>query len=312
MRYLVTGGAGFIGSNIIRELVRRQQEVKTIDNLSTGRIDNLKGVIDKIEFINGDIRNLEFLKKHLKNIDFVLHQAALRAVPCSVDNPLATNDNNITGTLNVLLAARDNKVKRVIYASSSSVYGNVSNRINKENLEPHPESPYALTKLVGEHYCKIFYKLFGLETICLRYFNVYGPYSSPESKYSLVIPIFTKHLLENKPPIIFGDGKQSRDFTYIQDVVQANLLACQSKMGIGEVFNIGAGNNITINQIVKLLTKELGKNIKPIYSKSRAGDVFKTQADISKAKRLLGYRPKISIGQGIRQYVKWYIKYKTK
>jgi len=307
MKYLVTGGAGFIGSNIARELVRQNQKVKIIDNLSTGSLDNLAGIKSKINFVKGDIRDVGFLKRHFRGIDYVLHQAALRAVPRSVDDPTAANENNITGTLNVLLAARDCKVKRVVFASSSSVYGDVKG-INQENLTPQPESPYALTKLAGEHYCRIFYKLYGLETISLRYFNVYGPYQNPESKYSAVIPIFTKFLLKNKSPVIFGNGKQSRDFTYVGDVVQANLLACQAKQGIGEVFNIAAGGKpVSVNKLFELLAKKLDKEkIKPIYDKPRSGDVFKTEADISKAKNLLGYEPKVFIEQGLKEYVKWY------
>ncbi|MFH1713129.1 MAG: NAD-dependent epimerase/dehydratase family protein, partial [Candidatus Jacksonbacteria bacterium] len=266
------------------------------------------------------------LKKEFKNYDVVLHHAAMRAVQKTVDNPLAANKNNITGTLNVLTAARECQIKKVVFASSSAIYGDnfstkkpanragrhknrtQENQSNNETNAPNPLSPYALSKLAGEHYCRLFWQLYGLPTICLRYFNVYGPYQNPESKYSAVIPIFVKQLLTNKRPKIYGTGEQSRDFVYIDDVVQSNILALKSsKNTFGHVFNIGAGGAITVNKLFKILQTILKKNdIEPIYTDPLPGDVSKTEADINKAKKMLGFKPQIKIKEGLRRYAGWY------
>jgi UDP-glucose 4-epimerase len=304
--YLVTGGAGFIGTNITRELVRRGDTVRVLDNLSTGSRDNLADVMDQIEFIEGDICDLDAVTQAVAGADYVLHQAALRAVERSVDNPRNTNDVNITGTLNVLLAARDARVKRIVFASSSSVYGNVEVERNIETLPTQPASPYALSKLTGEHYCRIFSELFGLPTVSLRYFNVFGPYQNPESKYSAVIPIFVDSLLRGVAPEIHSDGNQSRDFTYVKNVVDANLAAAVSSVTGGEAYNIGNGENVSINDLYEQLQDLLGIHISPHRTARRAGDVVKTYADISKAKRDFGYEPRLSFKDGLIQSIAWY------
>ncbi len=306
---MVTGGAGFIGSNLARELVRRRQGVAVLDNLSTGDRKNLEDIKDRIRFFKGDIREPRDVKRAARGADYVLHQAALRAVQRSVDHPRATNDNNITGTLNVLLAAKDARVKRVVFASSSSVYGNIMEPRQVEMLTPRPASPYALTKLTGEHYCRLFWEIYGLETVSLRYFNVFGPYQNPESKYSAVIPIFVKCLLSGRPPEIHWHGRQSRDFTYVDNVVQANIRAARGKdIEPGDAYNIGNGENTSINQLYKQLQKELGVSVKPNRTVKRQGDVPKTYADIRKAKKDLGYEPKVSFRQGLAQSIEWYKK----
>lgn len=306
-RYLVTGGAGFIGTNLVQELVRRKQSVVVLDNLSTGKLSHLRAVRGKIRFIRGDIRRLATVQEVCRGVDFVLHQAAVRSVARSVDHPGETNDTNITGTLNLLLAARDAKVKRVVFASSSSVYGNVGKARNTETLPPAPESPYAVSKLTGEHYCRIFSTLFGLHTVSLRYFNVFGPYQDPESEYSAVIPIFVSRLLHGQPPEVHGDGKQSRDFTHVTNVVRANLLAAtKAKLPLGEVFNIGNGETTSILELLSSLQRLLATNIRPRHAARRAGDVFRTQADIAKARRVLGYRPAVSFAEGLSRSVEWY------
>ncbi|MFH1353970.1 MAG: NAD-dependent epimerase/dehydratase family protein [bacterium] len=306
-KYLITGGAGFIGCNIARELVRRRQDVAVLDNLSTGSIKNLKDIREDIKFIRGDIRKLDVVKRACRGVDYVLHQAALRAVERSVDDPRATNDNNITGTLNVLLAARDSGVKRVVSASSSSVYGNIKEPRQVEPMPLHPESPYALCKMAGEHYGRLFYDLYGLETVSLRYFNVFGPYQSPESKYSAVIPIYVKALRNGEAPDIHWHGRQSRDFTYVDNVVQANLKAARGeRVKLGEAYNVGNGENISINDLYGLLQKLLGVSIKPNRTGKRAGDVLKTYADISKAERDFDYKPDVSFAEGLKKSIEWY------
>ena len=306
-KYLVTGGAGFIGSNIVLELVRRRHEVVVLDDLSTGKLANLEDVRGKIRFIEGDIRDLATVERVSRDADYVFHQAALRAVERSVDDPRVTNDTNITGTLNVLLAARDLGVRRVVFASSSSVYGDVKEPRQVETLPPCPESPYALSKLTGEHYCRLFSKLYGLETVSLRYFNVFGPRQNPESKYSAVIPILVEHLMRGRVPDIHWHGRQSRDFTYIANVVQANLKAATSKsVKPGEVYNIGNGENISVNALYNKLQGFLGTSFKPRRTAKRAGDVLKTFADIRKAKRDIDYVPSVSFEEGLKKSIEWY------
>lgn len=308
---LVTGGAGFIGSNIVFELLKRGYKVKVIDNLITGRRENLAPVIGKIKFIEGSITDLELLKKEFKDVDFVLHQAALPSIPRSIDNPIKTNDMNTNGTLNVLVAARDSSVKRVVYASSSSIYGDSEKLPKVETMTPNPLSPYAVTKLVGEHYMKVFYKIYGLETVTLRYFNVFGPNQDPSSQYAAAIPLFIKAMMNNKQPTIFGDGKQSRDFTYVQNVVEANILACTAKKAPGEVINIACGERITMLKLVQELNKILGKNIKPVFADIRKGDVKHSQADVTKAKKLLGFKVLVSFEEGLKKTVEWFKKTKS-
>lgn len=305
-KYLVIGGAGFIGSNIVQALVRQGKAVRVFDNCATGKLSNLKGVLDKVEFIKGDIRNLSQVGKAVKDIDYVLHQAALPSVARSVEDPIATNEVNVTGTLNVLLAARDANVKRVVYAGSSSAYGNSQSLPKREDMSANPISPYAISKHTGEQYCKVFYKLYGLETVILRYFNVFGQRQHPNSQYAAAIPIFINAFLEDKPPTILGDGEQSRDFTFIENVVQANLLACYAKDAAGEVFNIACGKRTTINSLVQTIKELLGSNIGPIYEQERQGDVRHSQADISKAQKVLGYEPLVDLETGLESTVEWY------
>jgi len=306
MKYLITGGAGFIGSNIARELVRRGEKIKILDNLSTGSLKNLKGILDKVKFIKGDIRDFGLTKKEFKGVDFVLHQAAFRAVPRSIEDPVGVNSNNIEGTLKVLVAARDSGVKRVVYASSSSVYGDVGNKKNKETMTPNPKSPYALSKLAGEYYCRIFSEIWGLETVSLRYFNVFGPYQNPNSKYAAVIPLFINAIARNKQPIVFGDGNQSRDFCPVANVVSANLLACKLKKAKGEVYNIANGENHSLNKLLAILNNFFSKNIKPIYQSPRSGDVYKSFADINLAKNNLGYKPIHDFKKGLEIAIQWF------
>ncbi len=310
-KVVVTGGAGFIGSHLAEELGRRGYQIIILDDLSTGKIENIAGLINSInpitpqtqgtEFIQGSITDLPLLQRLFQGVDYVFHQAAIPSVPRSVQNPQASHEANITGTLNVLLAARDNSVKKVIYASSSSVYGDTPTLPKKEDMTPNPQSPYAVTKLAGEYYCRVFQKVYALPTACLRYFNVYGPRQDPESQYAAVIPIFTKRLSEGKPPIIYGDGEQTRDFTFIKDVVGANILAAESEAA--GVFNIGRGERITINQLVELVIGLAGSNIGPIHEDSRTGDIKHSLADISKAKTF-GYEPKYGLEEGLRETIR--------
>lgn len=306
-KFLITGGAGFIGSNIARELIKKKQQVVILDNLFSGRMPNLEDIKEKIDFINGDIRNFDTVKKAVAGVDFVLHQAALRGVYQSVKDPRAVNETNITGTLNLLVAARDAKVKRFVFASSSSIYGLIGNKKNVETLPPKPESPYALTKLAGEEYCRLFYKLYGLKTISLRYFNVFGPYQNPDDSYAAVIPIFIKNALQNKPSEIHGSGKQSRDFTYVANVVQANIKATtSSKAHFGEIYNIATGENTSIEQLHNFIQKDLKRKIKPIHKPTRPGDTPRSFADISKAKKYLDYQPQINFETGLKKTLLWY------
>lgn len=309
-KYIVTGGAGFIGSNITKELVRLGHNVKVIDNLSTGKKENLGEVIGKIKFVKGDIRNLKLLDKEFKGYNNVLHQAALVSVPRSIVNPVRSNRSNIDGTLNVLVAARNQQIKRVIYASSSSVYGDVTKEFKTENETGQLLSFYALTKFAGEIYCQLFYKLYGLETVCLRYFNVFGPNQDPKSQYAAVIPKFINLMLSGRRPVIYGDGNQSRDFTYVKNNVLANILAIKYPKAAGEVFNIACQESYTLNQLVQLINQELKTNIKPIYAKSRLGDIQHSKANISKAKRTIDYNPITSFKEGLIETIKWYQKIK--
>jgi len=300
-RVAVTGGAGFIGSNLAEELAT-SNNVIIIDDLSTGKKENIANLLqrDNVKFIQGSIVDLKLLKESFRGIDFVFHLAALPSVPRSIEDPRATNEVNITGTLNVLLAARDNNVNKVVYTSSSSVYGDTPTLPKSEDMPPNPQSPYALTKMVGEYYCRIFHQIYNLPTICLRYFNVYGPRQDPNSQYAAVIPRFIARVSQGKPPVIYGDGNQTRDFTYIKDAIQANLIAAEdSATGI---FNIGRGERISINNLAKTILNIMGKDLQPVYEPPLPGDVRHSLADVSKARKI-GYNPKYDLEAGLKQTI---------
>jgi UDP-N-acetylglucosamine 4-epimerase len=305
--YLVTGGAGFIGSNIVETLLENGANVRVLDNLSTGKAENLREYQDDIEFINGDIRDLERCQKACKGVDYVLHQAALGSVPRSIEAPKTTNDVNISGTLNMLVAARDQDVQRFVYASSSSVYGDDPNLPKKEDRVGRVLSPYALTKKTNEIYARLFFELYGLPTIGLRYFNVFGKRQDPHSAYAAVIPRFVGCLINDQPGVIYGDGQQSRDFTHVSNVIQANLLACSANPpAFGQVFNIACGNSTTVLELYEKISGLLGKNIKPELKPPRKGDVKHSNADVDKAIDFLHYEPKTSIDQGLEMTIDWY------
>lgn len=307
-RFLVTGGAGFIGSHIAQRLVKDKHYVRILDNFSSGRISNLKAIEKKIDLIKGDICSELTCRKAAKNIDFILHQAALRSVPKSMHKPHEYNRVNIDGTLNLLQAARENKVKRFVFASSSSVYGEVNDFPEKESFIPGPISPYAISKLTGEYYCRIFSLHFGLPAIALRYFNVFGPRQCLDDEYAVVIPKFINCLLNNERPPIFGNGRQSRDFTFVQNVVEANLLAVKAKGVNYGVFNVAGGKDTTILELVRILNKILGKEIRALFLPSRPGDVFRTLADISLARKLLKFQPTADFISGLKITVNYWKK----
>ncbi len=310
MKFLVTGGAGFIGSHIVEELVRREKRVRVLDNFSTGKKENIAPFLEEIELIEGDIRDPEIVKKAVKEIDYVLHQAALPSVPRSIKDPITTNEVNVLGTLNILMAAKEAGAKKIVYASSSSVYGDTPNLPKREDTVTSPLSPYALSKLAAEEYSKLFSSLYGLEAIILRYFNVFGPRQDPTSQYAAVIPKFIASMLKGERPTIYGDGEQSRDFTYVSNVVSANLLAITSKIKEG-VFNIACGKRITVNELVKSLNRIMDTDIEPLHTNPRPGDVRHSQADISKAKKVLGYRIEVDFEEGLRKTVERFRKQKT-
>ncbi len=302
---LVTGGGGFIGSHLTRALLKKGYNVTVIDTFATGRRSNLADIKHDIKLIEVDIRDLEGIKPHFHGVDYVFHLAALPSVPRSIADPLSSHAVNITGTLNVLLAARDAEVKKTIYASSSSAYGNVAVEWKKEDLPAHPLSPYALTKFTAEEYCRIFASTYGLPTLSLRYFNVFGPYQDPASQYSAVIPKFITAMLDGRSPVINGDGTQSRDFTYVANNVHANILAAESAVS-GEMLNIACGGSFSLNRVVLMINQALGTNIEPQYDHSRAGDVMHSKADIAKAKQLIGYQPIVDFEQGLKETIAWY------
>jgi len=306
-RFLVTGGAGFIGSNICRKLVSQNCFVRVVDNLLTGKKSNLSDIIDKIEFIEADMGHEQVANAAMKDIDVVLHQGALPSVPLSVDNPAATHKHCVDATFTLLLAARDSGVKRFVYAASSSAYGDTPALPKVESMIPAPLSPYAVGKLTGEYYCSVFYHVYHLETISLRYFNVFGPYQNPKSQYAAAIPAFVTSILKNESPTIYGDGEQSRDFTYIDNVVEANLLAARAERTQGQVINIACGCAVTINEIINMINLSLGKNIKPVYTDPRPGDVKHSLAEITSAHNLIGYKPTMSFEQGLQKAINWYL-----
>lgn len=303
---LVTGGAGFIGSNLTIRLVEKGRRVRVLDNLATGRLENLEPVRDEIEFIEGDIRDLPTVQKSLREITCVFHQAALPSVPRSIEDPLQSNETNISGTLHVLLAARDNRVRRLVFASSSSVYGDTPVLPKREDMSPALLSPYALNKLAGEYYCRLFTSLYGLETLSLRYFNVFGPRQNPESEYAAVIPKFITAFLKGQSPVIYGDGEQTRDFTFIDNVVEANLLAARVESCSGQVMNIAAGEQISLNTLVRDLENLAGTRTAPRYEEARPGDVRHSLADISLARSFLGYEPVVNLGSGLLKTLEWF------
>ncbi len=307
-RYLVTGGAGFIGSNIVEELVSRGEDVVVFDDLSTGHEKNLKEVRSVIEFIEGDIRKGAEVGSAMRGVDHVLHQAALASVPRSIDDPVLVNDVNINGTLTVLEEAKKAGVKSLVYAASSSAYGETEKLPKTEDILSSPLSPYAVTKLVGEYYCAVYSRVYGLPTVSIRYFNVFGPRQDPASQYAAVIPIFITRLLDGKAPTIFGDGEQSRDFTYVKNVVNANIVAANFGAAAGQMVNVACGEKYTLNELYSMLCRLIGVDIDPVYADPRPGDVKHSHADISLAKELFGYSVEVSFEEGLRRTVEWYRK----
>jgi UDP-glucose 4-epimerase len=302
-RYLVTGGAGFIGSHIVRRLVREGELVRVVDNLATGQSIRLKDMRDIIEFVEGDLADERVSDEVVQGVDYVLHQAAVPSVQRSVCDPIGTNRSNVAATLNVLESSRRAGVRRLVYAASSSAYGDTEVLPKAEAMSPNPLSPYALQKWVGERYCKLYYDLYGLETVSLRYFNVFGSGQDPHSEYSAVIPKFIAKLLAKEPVTVYGDGEQSRDFTYVENVVEANLLALRAIEVSGNVCNIGCGEHITLNKLIRLLEEILGVKANVKYAASKAGDVRHSWADITRARHLLGYEPKVMVKEGLRRTV---------
>ena len=303
--YLVTGGAGFIGSHLSEELARRGHTVRVADSLITGKRSNLDHV-QGVEFLEGDLADPAFAQRAAAGMDYVLHQAAIPSVPRSVKDPITSNRANVDATLNVLVAARDAGVKRLVFAGSSSAYGNTPTLPKREDMPSNPLSPYALQKVVGEQYLQMFTRLYGLETVSIRYFNVFGPRQDPTSPYSGVISVFATALLENRSPKIYGDGEQTRDFTYVANVVDGVLRACEASGASGEVINVATGGRISLNQLFKAMRTLVGGTVEPEYSDVRSGDVKDSQADITKAERILGYKPIVSFEDGLKKTLEWY------
>jgi len=307
-KYLVTGGAGFIGSHIVETLVERGDAVRVLDNLTTGKKENLEAVAGRIEFVEGDIRDPETCARAVKGVDHVLHEAALASVVRSVEDPLLTNAINVTGTLNMLLAARDAGVKSFVLASSSAVYGDDPAMPKVEGREGRPLSPYAVSKLVDEKYAQAFHALYGLNTVALRYFNVFGPRQDPFSQYAAVIPLFITKILGGERPVVYGDGEQSRDFIFVENVVRANIEAAGSASAAGEVLNVACGDGMTVNGLLKAVNEVLGTKIEAVHADPRPGDIKHSTADIRKARRLMDFTPSVSFMDGLRETAAWYKK----
>ena len=307
-RFLLTGGAGFIGAHIVKRLVGEGAVVRVVDNLSTGQVARLETLRCSIEYVEADLADNLVSDEVVKDVDYVLHQAAIPSVQRSVRDPIGTNRANVTATLNLLESCRKTGIRRFVYAASSSAYGDTEVLPKSEEMPPNPLSPYALQKLAGEHYCKLYYSLYGLETVCLRYFNVFGPGQDPHSEYSAVIPKFISKLLINEPITVYGDGEQSRDFTYVENVVDANLLALQATKACGKVLNVGCGERITLNTLIQLLEEIVGVKAKVSYSASKPGDVRHSLADINLARRLLEYELKVMVKEGLRRTVEAFVK----
>lgn len=308
MKYLVTGGAGFIGSNIVRELLAQGSEVRVLDNFATGKRENILPLMKNtnLTMIEGDLRSFHTVRAAVKGVDYILHQGALPSVPRSINDPITSNDVNILGTLNILEAAKEFGVKRVVCASSSSIYGNSETLPKVESMAVNPLSPYALTKYAQERYCQIFTEIYGLETVSLRYFNVFGPNQDPTSQYSAVIPKFIRLIMAGKEPVIYGDGTQSRDFTFVENNVWANIQACTAKNAAGKVINVACGERYTLIELVEKINAILGTNIEPKFEHDRAGDVKHSLAGIDKAKELLGYEVRVDFEEGLRRTVEYF------
>ena len=302
--YLVTGGAGFIGSHLTEELVRRGHRVRVVDNLATGKrrhLDHVAGV----EFLEGDLADPAVAEHAVEGVEYVLHQAAIPSVPRSVKDPVTSHRANVDASLNVLVASRNARVKRLVYAGSSSVFGDTPTLPKREDMPPNPLSPYALQKLVAEQYCQMFTRLYGFETVTIRYFNVFGPRQDPGSPYSGVISLFATALIEGRQPVIYGDGEQTRDFTYVSNVVEGVLLACEAPKAAGEVINVATGGRTSLNTLLRTMNRLVGTNLDAVHQPPRAGDVRDSQADIMKAKTLLGYEPKVGLEEGLRKTLDW-------
>jgi len=306
VKYLVTGGAGFIGSHIVEVLTRQGQHVRVLDNLSTGNRANIEPFSEMVEFIEGDLRDAASVRRATEGIEVIFHEGALASVSRSVEDPKSTHDVCATGTLNVLEAARAGRVRRVVYAASSSAYGDAFEPPNREDQTPNPLSPYAAAKLTGEYYCSVFSHVYGLETVRLRYFNVFGPRQDPASPYSAVIPLFIRAMLAGKSPTVHGDGNQSRDFTYVENVVHANLLAADSKAAAGKLYNVATQGRASLLDLIAMMNRILGTNIVPRHDAPRPGDVRHSQADISRARADLGYAPQVDLEEGLRRAVEHY------
>lgn len=304
--YLVTGGAGFIGSTLVRQLLERGEQVRVVDNFLTGHRRNLDDVSAGIEFVEADITDLDALRPALRGVDYVLHLAALPSVPRSIEDPLTSNRINVQGTLSVLVAARDAGVRRVVFAASSSAYGETPALPKVETMAPEPISPYGATKLMGEIYAKVFTKVYGLEAVSVRYFNVFGPRQDPNSPYSGVLSRFINALLRGQAPTVFGDGEQSRDFTFVEDAARATLLASTAPGVSGKVFNVATGRRHTLNQTLAILRRIVGSNVEPLYAAPRPGDILHSQADLTLARQFLAYEPKVSFEDGLARTVEWY------
>lgn len=305
-QYLVTGGAGFIGSHIVERLVKDGASVRVLDNFSTGKRTNIEPFLSKIDVVEGDLRKPEDCRRACAGVEVVFHEGAVPSVPVSVEDPVTSHQANVDGTFNLLMAARDAKCRRVVFAASSSAYGDLPELPKREAVRPEPLSPYAVNKLVGEYYMRAFYLCYGLETLSLRYFNVFGPRQDPKSQYAAAIPAFVTAILKDQPPTVYGDGEQTRDFTYIDNVVHANLLAAKAPKTQGEVINVACGEKVTVNQIIGQINELLGKNVKPTYVPPRAGDVKHSLADISLAKKIIGFEPLVMFDDGLRRAIEWY------